>query len=381
MANLLQSSQQQATSAPSYYTDYLSNLATQGTQDVNQAKFIGAQPLQQQAFQDVASAASAYQPTLQQAGSTLNAATSATGPLSAGMPYLQSATKSPADLAASYMSPYLSNVVNAIGDVGQRNIQQNLSPLATSGAVGSGQFGSQRGAQVLGQTLSNADRDILNQQYQALNTGYGQALTAAGQQNALQGQLGSTAGQLASAGQQNLTQLGNAQSNLAGQNQALGLADINALSTLGGQQQAIAQNEQLFPLTNLGTVSQLLRGYQIPTSTVTTANASPLSVLGGGVTGLAGLFTPVQSASGQVQKDANGNIITPASSLGTGISSAMSALSSLGKQLFPNNPSPSPSPTPTPTQVQPYGPPNTNAIDANGNVVGYYDENGELITY
>jgi hypothetical protein len=189
------------------------------------------------------------------------------------------------------MSPYITNVVNALGDTGQRNILQNLAPNATAGAVGSGQFGSKRGAEVLGQTISNADRDILNQQYQALNSGYGQALTAAGTQNALQAQIGSTAAQAAGTGQTNLTQLGNAQSNLAGQNQALGLADINALSTLGGQQQTIAQNKELFPLTNLSTLSGLLRGYSVPTTTKTTAQASPLSVIGGAITGTADLFT------------------------------------------------------------------------------------------
>ena len=300
MANLLQSSQNQATVAPDYYNNYLSNLANAGTTAATNAQFVGAQPLQQQAFQDVSGAASAYQPTLQQAGSTLGAAGDVTSPLSAASPYLQTAGRDPSQLASQYMSPYITSVVNALGDAGQRNIQQNLAPRATSAAVGSGQFGSQRGAQVLGQTLSNADRDILNAQSQALNTGYNTALGAAGQQNALQGQLGSTAGQLASSGQQNLTQLGNAQSQLAGQNQALGLADINALSTLGGQQQTIAQNQQLFPLTNLSTASGLLRGFSVPTTTKTTAEMSPLSAAATIGAGTAGLVQPKYDSAGKM---------------------------------------------------------------------------------
>jgi hypothetical protein len=311
MANLLESSQNQATVAPDFYNNYLSNLAGAGTSAATNAQYVGAQPLQQQAFQDVAGAASAYQPTLEQAGQTLGTAGNVTSPLGAATPYLQNAGNSPAELASQYMSPYITSVVNALGDTGQRNIMQNLAPQATAGAVGSGQFGSKRGAEVLGQTLSNADRDILNQQYQALNTGYGQALQAGTAQNQLQGQLGSTAGQLASAGQQNLTQLGNAQSNLAGQNQALGLADINALSTLGGQQQTIAQNQQLFPLTNLSTLSGLLRGYSVPTTTKTTASASPLSIIGGAITGTAGLFTKNPTTG-----------LTPYDSLVSGLSGA-----------------------------------------------------------
>jgi hypothetical protein len=299
MANLLESSQQQQTIAPDFYTNYLSNLAGKGTTAATGAQYVGAQPLQEKAFQDVGNLPSTYQPTLQAARSTLGAAGDVTSPLGAATPYLQTAGRDPSQLASQYMSPYITNVVNALGDAGQRNIQQNLAPRATAGAVGSGQFGSQRGAQVLGQTISNADRDILNQQYQALNTGYGQALQAGTAQNQLMGQLGSTAGQLASSGQQNLTQLGNAQSQLAGQNQALGLGNINALSTLGGQQQTIAQNQQLFPLTNLSTLSGMLRGYNIPTTTKTTMQASPLSVIGGAITGTANLFTPRYDASGK----------------------------------------------------------------------------------
>ena len=319
MSNLLQSSQTQASTAPDYYNNYLSNLANAGTSAATGAQFVGAQPLQEQAFQNVAGAASAYQPTLEQAGNTLNTATNTTSPLSSATPYLTSALSNPAEAASSYMSPYITSVVNALGDTGQRNIMQNLAPQATAGAVGSGQFGSKRGAEVLGQTISNADRDILNAQSQALNTGYNTALNTATTQNQIAGQAGATAANAAGTGQANLIQAGNAQSNLAGQNQALGLADVNALSTLGGQQQTIAQNQQLFPLTNLSTLSGILRGYNVPTTTTTTAQASPLSVLGGAITGTAGLFTP--------SYDKNGNIIsggkTPFDYLTTGLKNAL----------------------------------------------------------
>jgi hypothetical protein len=298
MANLLESSATTATTTPSYYTNYLSNLANSGTQAAQNAQFVGAQPLQEQAFNQVAGAASAYQPTLESAGNTLNQAVSSTAPLSAASPYLSQATSDPSKAAASYMTPYIKSVVDALGDTGQRNIQQNLAPLATSGAVGSGQFGSKRGAEVLGQTIQNADRDILNAQATALNTGYQNALNAATTENQIAGQAGATAGNAASQGQQNLTQAGNAQSNLAGQNQTLSLADINALSTLGGQQQTIAQNQQNFPLTTLSTLSGLMAGQTIPTTQTQTASASPLSLLASGTTGIAGLVAPKYDSAG-----------------------------------------------------------------------------------
>jgi len=330
MANLLESSQTQASTAPDYYNTYMSDLATKGAAAASGAQYVGAQPLQEQAFQDVAGAASAYKPTLDQAGNTLTSATDVTSPLSAATGYLSQATSDPSKTAQGYMSPYIQSVVNALGDTGQRNIQQNLAPLATAAAVGSGQFGSKRGAEVLGQTISNADRDILNAQSQALNTGYSDALKAALQENQIAGQAGSTAANAAGTGQANLIQAGTAQSNLAGQNQTLGLADINALSTLGGQQQTIAQNKELFPLNNLTTLSGMLRGYNVPTTTKTTAQASPLSVLGGAITGTAGLFSPLRDSAGNILKDAAGKPLTNWSNLSSGLKNAYGEITGSG---------------------------------------------------
>jgi hypothetical protein len=69
------------------------------------------------------------------------------------------------------------------------------------------------------------------------------------------------------------------------------LADINALATMGGQQQTIGQNQQLFPLNNLSTLSGLMRGYSVPSTTKTTAEMSPLSGLAGIGAGAYGLFS------------------------------------------------------------------------------------------
>jgi hypothetical protein len=55
MADLLESSQQQATVAPDFYTNYLSNLAGAGTTAATNAQYVGAQPLQEKAFQAVGS--------------------------------------------------------------------------------------------------------------------------------------------------------------------------------------------------------------------------------------------------------------------------------------------------------------------------------------
>jgi hypothetical protein len=324
MANIFQSSQNKTTTAPSYYTDYLSNLANAGQSAAKQAQFAGAQPLQTKAFQEVGENFGAALPAVatgqglvgQAAGQDvtgaaapyLQAGTNAS-PLCAANPYLQrSVGTSPAELAAEYMNPYLDTAVKSMSDIAQRNIRNNLSPQATAAAVGSGQFGSQRGAQVLGQVQSDAQQSLNAEIAKMMSTGFGQALCAAGKQNALGVQAGSTAANAQQAqNQANLTaaqtaakaaanqgnllnQAGTNMGTLAQTGANMNLACINALATLGGQQQTIEQNRQNFPLSTLSSLSGLLQGYSIPVGTKTTVCASPLSTLAGGVTGAVGLY-------------------------------------------------------------------------------------------
>lgn len=359
MANLLQSSQTQATAAPQYFTDYLSNLASSGKTAAENAQYVGAQPLQQKAFDIAGQNVGAFQPaiTAGQEMATQAANTDVTGAaqpylagaaqsggLRAAVPYLNQATQSPAELAQQYMNPFINTAVQSMSDIAQRNIRNNLSPLATSAAVGSGQFGSQRGAQVQGQVTAQAEQDLNSQIANLLSSGYGQALTAGGQQNALLGQLGSTAGTLGQQQANLLGQLGSTAGNLTAQEgqlkntsaqnmgalgqagQNMSLADINALSTMGGQQQTIGQNAQLFPLQNLSTLSNMLKGYSMPTTTTTTAQQSPLSVLAGATTGAAAMFSPMRDAAGNILKDAAGNPITNWGNLASGLKNAWGTL-------------------------------------------------------
>jgi hypothetical protein len=228
--------QTQATATPQFYLDYLNQIAKQGATAAQGAQYAGAQPLQQQAFSEVAGNVGNYQPTLTNA---VNLANSVGG----------------------------TSLANAIGNLGQANIAYNLAPQATAGIVGSGQFGSARGAGALGQVLANADLAITQQQQQALQQDMANRLAAS-------------------------QQLGT----LANATQNLGLGDVNALATLGGQQQTIAQNEQLFPMQMLTQEANLLKGATIPTATSSSYtgpipgayNASPLSQLAGVTSALAG---------------------------------------------------------------------------------------------
>jgi hypothetical protein len=326
MANLLQSTQTTETTAPQFYTDYLSNIASRGQAAQQAAQYVGAQPLQQQAYTQIGQTAGTFQPVIssgeqlaQQAGgqditgaaAPYLAAGTAISPLSALAPFAQNiAASSPADLASAYMSPYIGSAVQNLSDIAQRNIQQNIDPQATAAAVGTGQFGSQRGAQVLGQVERQAQQDLESQISQMLNAGYGQALTAAGQYQGTLGQLGSTAANAQNAYNQALLNAGQtagstAQAQAAAQNtaaqtlgtlgtqaQTMNLADINALANLGGQQQQILQNQQNYPLTTLASLANLLQGAQVPTTVTAALNQSPLSLLAGVGTAGLGAITP-----------------------------------------------------------------------------------------
>lgn len=242
--------QQQATATPTFYTDYLNQLAKQGASAAQNAQYVGPTALQQQAFQQAG----------QNVGNYQNALTSAM------------------NLAGQVGS---SNLAQAVGDLGRYNIAQNLAPQATAGIVGSGQFGSRRGAGALGQVLAGADLAITQQQQEALQRDYANKLAAS-------------------------QQFGN----LATQTQALGLGDVNALATLGEQQRTLAQNQQLFPMQQLTAQSALLRGQTIPTSTASSYtgpipgayNASPLAQ----IAGLGSLATGISNLIPSISKGIEG---------------------------------------------------------------------------
>jgi len=329
MADLTQSYGTTATTTPQFYTDYLNNVAGRSTAGANAAQYVGASPLQTQAFTGVAQNVGNYQPALNAAGYNYNVAantdiTGAASPfLQAGTqtsgltqanPYLQAGTSSAAPLINDYMNPYTSGVVDQIRLANQQNIAQNLSPAITSGAVGSGQFGSARGANALALGISNADIGALGLQNQALQTGYANALAAAQQQRINQLNAGQTAGTLQGQFNTNQTTAGQVagntaaqeaaarttaatgQTNLGQQQQQSGLADVNALATLGGQQQTIAQNQQLFPLDVAAKQMAALSNAQIPTTTMQTMTGSPLSAIAGLGALAGGLFS--KNASG-----------------------------------------------------------------------------------
>jgi hypothetical protein len=221
--------QQQATSTPQFYTDYLNSLATQGNVAAKNAQFVGPTGMQEQAYGNAMQNVGNYQPNL---------------------------------TAASNLASNAGNtsIADTISNLNQSNIANYLAPQATAGIVGTGQFGSTRGVGALGQVINQANVNAADQ-------------VAAAMQKDVANQIAAS------------QQLGN----LATTTQNLGLGDVNALATLGAQQQQIAQNQQLFPMQQLTSEANLLKGATVPTATSSTYtgpipgayNASPLQQIAG----------------------------------------------------------------------------------------------------
>jgi hypothetical protein len=176
------------------------------------------------------------------------------------------------------MNPYQSAVVDEMGRLTQRNVQENILPNLGAASIGSGQFGSRRQQQVTGNALRDIQADLLGKQMQALQQGY------------------NTAGTQAQTDLSRALNAGQAFENLGQAQQGLGLSGLKALSEYGGQQQAQGQKLLDYPMAQTQQFAKLLQGYQMPMGTTTQATGSegysnsPLSQIAGLGSLVAALF-------------------------------------------------------------------------------------------
>ena len=278
----LTSTTQDQQTAPEFYTNYLQDIANLGQNAVQQGGVAGFSPLQQQAFQMAPDLAFAGAGSMGAASQLLGEAGATTVP----------------DVIADYMNPYTSNVVDEMGRLTQRNIQENILPNLGAAATGSGQFGSRRQAQITGQSLRDIQADLLGKQYGALNTGYQNASATAQTDLNRAMQAG-----------QSFDRLGQSQ-------QGLGAAGLKTMSEYGGQQQAQGQRLLDYPMAQTQQFAKLMQGYQIPMGKTTQATASPgysTSPLGqiAGLGSLVGALyngTPVKAQGGVINKAKGGGV-------------------------------------------------------------------------
>jgi len=200
-------------------------------------------------------------------------------------------------------------VVDEMGRLQQRNIQENVLPNLGGAATGSGQFGSRRQQQITGNVLRDLQSNLIGQQMGALQQGYGQAGQFAQQDLSRALQAG-----------QGFTQLGQEQ-------QRLGLGGLKSMYDYGSQQQAQGQKMLDYPMAQAQQYAQLLRGQNIPTGQVQqytgpdagSYSNSPLSQIASLLTGLGSFFrTPTAKDGGIMEKADGGSVGEPAYHDGNG---------------------------------------------------------------
>jgi hypothetical protein len=243
---------------PDWYTNYamqlLSNqqaLAAQPMPTYQGPRVAEFSPTMQQGFGMTGQAATAYQPALNAATQATQGAINSPGGLGAAQPFLTQAGQSSVANIGNYMNPYTDQVVNRIGELGRRNLNENLLPEVEGRYIKAGQlgYGDRNG---LGGTpsgmmtdtaraLRDTNADILGQQTAALRSGFTDATGLASADLTRQANLASTAGTL---GGQDISrnlagagQLGE----LGAQAQNLGLTGAGALQQVGATQQGQAQ--------------------------------------------------------------------------------------------------------------------------------------------
>lgn len=301
-----------SSSTPDWYNDYIKGIAGKGmeladraqNQPVPQQSIAGFTPDQLQAFQQVRNNQGVWQPGM---AAAVGLNDQAVGQAAGAAGSANAAVAGPAaDFRQnwqSYMSPYTQSVVAEIGRLGQQNFAEKIMPGVTSSMIGSGQFGSERNADVLGRAARDAAANITGQQAAALESGYAQAGTLFNadanrqqQQQQLQANTALAGGQLAAGTSMDASKNRGA---LTQAQHALGLSDAQQLQAIGQQQQQLNQagldtayNNQVAQnnagWSQLDNLNSIVRGAQLPTSQTSTNTgaltrtygASPLQQLG-----------------------------------------------------------------------------------------------------
>ena len=263
----------QTTVLPEWYTQYTTDMLgrAQAAASLPYAQYTGPRvagftPTEKTGFEMTKSAATAYQPFLQQAGATLGQAggisglgaagadfarasgmmgaeaakplfTQAAGmsaagaaqpffaqgmtpiqeagrasALAAAQPYMSAAVRTFPQAAQEYMNPYVKNVVDEIASQGVRQLQEKYLPAVGQEFIQAGQFAVGPGSTRMGEFGARALRDVqeavLSEQAKALQAGYGQAADIYGRDVARFADLAGTVGQLGTADYNRLLESG-----------------------------------------------------------------------------------------------------------------------------------------------------------------------------
>jgi hypothetical protein len=153
-----------------------------------------------------------------------------------------------ADISKFY-NPYEAAVVGGMANSSMNQFQKNVLPQLKASFAGTGGLGSTRYANAAGQSVTDMNTALLQEQNKARSAGYQSALDAA---------LREMSGQTASA---------SALGSLGAQEQQAATTGLKTQADIGAIEQA--QNQALInaPTTMASNVAQILRGYTYPTVT------------------------------------------------------------------------------------------------------------------
>lgn len=192
-----------------------------------------------------------------------------------------------------WMSPYITGVVDRIGDLGARNLHEKLLPGVNTTFTGAGQFGSSRHADFTNRAIRDANESILGQQNMALQGAHDSAMTNYG--NNLNRRLDA----------------GQSYGTLGEMLQGANLRDAAAMEAIGGTQQGQTQRnydlaygdfqaQNQYPQNQASWLSNILYGNANPGGTTTrtepSQNGSPISQLGGLALGAGSLYAGLSGA-------------------------------------------------------------------------------------
>ena len=301
---------------PEWYNEYTRNMLgrAQAVADLPYTQYGGPRiagftPTEQAGFGATKEAAGAFKPFLSGAEAALGGAGGISG-MGAAQPYLAGASTTFPQAAAQYMSPYTQNVVNRIGDLGLRQLQEKFLPAIGEEFTRAGQFGGSRMGEFGARALRDVQEAVLGEQAKALESGYKTAADIYGADVGRMAELARTAGGLGASDVQNLMNLAGKYGELGASAQQLGLTGGKAITGVGETERAMNQanldlayqdflRQQGYPAEQAKFLSSMLGGVRLPEVRVEQRQELPagatgtqpgISTIVGGLSGILGLI-------------------------------------------------------------------------------------------
>lgn len=321
---------------PDWYTNYAMDILSGQQALANRPYPTAPMPrvadftqTQRNAFGMTGDASTAYMPYLGEATDFAQMAANAPGALDTAQPYLGAASQSTVANIGEYMNPYNEAVISQIGQLGARNLRENIMPEIEGRYIKAGQLGyggrGDMGGTPSGmmtdtaRAIRDTQNDILAQQTKALQSGYSEAAGLSAADLSRLATLGTTAGNLSNVQQGQLLASSGALSGLGEQAQKLGLTGAGALSGVGALEREkdqrnldVAREEFLrqqgYPQEQINNMINAFKGVAsgiptatqeqglVPSSVRQEYPASTGAQIGSALTGAAGVLKELKSA-------------------------------------------------------------------------------------